>query len=256
MMNKKIRKAIVAGLGIAALSGTSFSANAAGAVFQLGVLTSAGFTGSGATPQFSWDGQNNKQTPSGPLVANYGWQHSSDWYVFSVSAASQVEIKMTTPATGINPAFTLWSATNRNIGHAYNQVGITPYFLPSGGTSFVGYANSGPTGWTNGYGLDGSGLGGVVGSGSGGNVTVTKTTATTPGLAGLVIDNLGVGNYLIAVGGSCHPNDATCNAQTTNYNLSIKQLGAPVPIPPAIWLFGSTLAGLGVFGRRKGKNPA
>ena len=31
---------------------------------------------------------------------------------------------------------------------------------------------------------------------------------------------------------------------------------APVPIPAAVWLFGSALAGLGMFGRRKASMPA
>jgi len=41
------------------------------------------------------------------------------------------------------------------------------------------------------------------------------------------------------------------NTGVDNYQLSVS--AAPVPIPAAAWLFGSALAGLGVFGRRKGK---
>jgi hypothetical protein len=41
-------------------------------------------------------------------------------------------------------------------------------------------------------------------------------------------------------------------APTVNYKLNIQA----VPIPAAVWLFGSALAGLGVFGRRRGKAGA
>ena len=39
------------------------------------------------------------------------------------------------------------------------------------------------------------------------------------------------------------------NAGVDNYQLTV----SAVPIPAAVWLFGSALAGLGVIGRRKGK---
>lgn len=49
--------------------------------------------------------------------------------------------------------------------------------------------------------------------------------------------------------------DADLGASTTrsNYQLTLNLVGnvAPVPIPAAVWLFGSALAGLGVVGRKK-----
>jgi hypothetical protein len=255
-MINKIRRAVSVSLGIAVVMGVSTDASAANVVTTWGPLTVAGFTGSGSVPRYAWDGNNNRSSITGKF--NYGWQHNSDFYLFSVADASSVGIKMTSPVGGINPAFTLWTATSRGVGHTYNQVGPTPYFLPDGESGFVGYANAGPTGWTNGYGLDGSGLGGVVGTGSGGTATVAAATSTSAGLADLVIGSLGPGNYMLGVGGSCNTAAPPCSVSTAgfSYNLSLTNLGAPVPIPAAVWLFGSALAGLGWVGRGKRKPPA
>lgn len=44
------------------------------------------------------------------------------------------------------------------------------------------------------------------------------------------------------------------NTGVDNYKLAISSsLTAPVPVPAAVWLFGSALAGMGVIGRRKKK---
>ena len=231
-MNKKIRKAIVAGLGITALAGVHAQSQAA-AVTDFGILTPTVQTNSGSVSKYAWDGQNN---------GSFGWQHNSFWYSFKVASAGNVDIKLTTPVGGINPAFSVWKATNPGTGHQYNQVGVTSYFLPDGQTSFVGYANAGPTGWTNGAGLP-------IGSGSGGTVTVNAANSTTAGLAELVLNSPAADTYLLAVGGSCH--SVNCPNSNSNYTLAVSQTA--VPIPAAVWLFGSALAGLGVFGRRRAK---
>ena len=67
-----------------------------------------------------------------------------------------------------------------------------------------------------------------------------------------VLNLLGLksGYYMIAVGGSCPDNNANgqgCAAGgTRGYQLTITS----VPVPAAVWLFGSALVGLGVTGRR------
>jgi hypothetical protein len=242
-MNKKIRKAIVASLGIASLAGVS-SSSMAFALTDMGLLstTVTSINGpAGVITKYAWDGNNN---------ANFGWQHNSAWYGFAVAGDGNVEIKMVVPAKGVNPAFSVWNAQDQDTGHKYNQVGVTSYFAPNPGVplSFVGYANSGPTGWIN-------GAGELIGSGSGGTVNVTAPTATTGGLADLILYGLAPGHYIMAVGGSCHTANCPSPLGTiTTYTISAVQTA--VPTPAAVWLFGSALAGLGVFGHRKGQDAA
>ena len=131
-----------------------------------------------------------------------------------------------------------------------------------GVTRFVGYANSGATGWHNSTGaLIGTG---GVGAGYSGSTagTVSATLGTGGGIADLIIDSLPAGQYLLAVGGSYACNGGLNFSDATNacpsvqvpagtangYKLTITT--APVPVPAAVWLFGSALAGLGLISRR------
>ena len=67
---------------------------------------------------------------------------------------------------------------------------------------------------------------------------------------------LKAGNYLIATGGSC-PDFATDAAASAGcgtgnaYTFSVSQAPAAVPVPGAVWLFGSALVGLVGVNRRK-----
>lgn len=164
------------------------------------------------------------------------------------------------------------SATNYVAGNSssvgWGQVDLAAnksgaFLLAGGATGFVGYANSGAT-FTN-------GMGDAIGNGSAGSSVGTiaghdfaELTAT-----------LGAGNYLLAVGNNCFflqncGNEVTkrtviaadgtvtvldnpTNAwNMANYKLSI----SAVPVPGAVWLFGSAMAGLIGFGRRKSRNIA
>jgi hypothetical protein len=240
-MNKKIRKAIMAGLGIASLAGVS-TAPMAFTLTDMGLLTTTVKSiNASSISRYPWDGNNN---------ANFGWQHNSEWFGFTVAGEGNVEIKMVVPAKGVNPAFSVWNAQDQGTGHKYNQVGVPSYFEPNPGVplSFVGYANSGPSGWIN-------GAGELIGTGSGGTVTVTAPTTTTGGVADLILYGLAPSHYIMAVGGSCHTANCPLPLGTiTAYTISAVQTA--VPIPAAVWLFGSALAGLGVFGRRKGQDVA
>ncbi len=67
---------------------------------------------------------------------------------------------------------------------------------------------------------------------------------------------LKAGNYLIATGGSC-PNNATDSGAAAAcgngnaYTFTVSQAPAAVPVPGAVWLFGSAMAGLVGVSRRK-----
>ena len=58
----------------------------------------------------------------------------------------------------------------------------------------------------------------------------------------------GVGGGCVGVNGGL---DQGCNAGAGNFRAAISLKVAAVPLPAAVWLFGSALAGLGVAGRRK-----
>ena len=182
-----------------------------------------------------------------------------------------VGFKMT--ATGIpgissmdNPGFSIWTSgasdfevTNvSKIGwHLYNQV-VGPgletswnYALTQlGVTDFIGYINSGAT-FTN---DDGN----FVGAGGVNNSTpwVTNSAASswvstnTDGLdyALLTVMGLKSGYYLIAAGGSCF--DQTCT-NGGSFKWDITGSASPVPVPGAVWLFGSAIVGLIGVSQRK-----
>ncbi|MBS1214729.1 MAG: hypothetical protein H6R26_3346, partial [Proteobacteria bacterium] len=66
---------------------------------------------------------------------------------------------------------------------------------------------------------------------------------------------LPAGWYVMAGGGSCADFTCTATAATSSqYAFKIlpnAAVSAPVPVPAAVWLFGSALAGMGAIGRRK-----
>lgn len=65
--------------------------------------------------------------------------------------------------------------------------------------------------------------------------------------------SLAAGNYTIAASGAVDP--TLFNLTNLHGQLNFSAVAtAPVPVPAAAWLFGSALAGLGVFARRGGKS--
>lgn len=287
-MNRKLRKSILAVLGTAALAGVSTQASAFG-TSNLGTLSSVGQTVSlnSIVPQYAWDGTNGLGGPPN----NNGWQHTSKWYTFTVGAGANQGVKITMTDTGnsasFSPAFTLYSITdgfdgNNHSNHIYNQTGtggasadLTTDPDPGGlnndhVTGWLGYANSGNTGWHNaGNAGPGGSNGDLIGTGSAGSSVVRALVgpwAGNPNPAGdnvtiwdgtsaTLLLNLTAGRYLLATGGSCYTDGSTAACGTgTNFNFNVS--ATAVPIPAAAWLFGSALAGMGVFGRRKGKTEA
>ena len=96
-------------------------------------------------------------------------------------------------------------------------------------------------------------------AGVGSSVNTGNATTANGGHADLQLW-LTPGWYVMTGGGSCA--DFTCTATSGNgaskYNIKIlanSAVSAPaaVPVPAAVWLFGSALAGMGGVGRRKGK---
>lgn len=240
-MTHNLRKAVIAGLGIAALAGVSSVASAQTTTY-IGTLTGS-FTQSAKVANFAWDGHN----ASGG-AANLGWGHNSRWYTFNVTSLSSLNIKMT--GTDLNPAFSLWKTTGytdpgtvSSQGHTYSQVSTdSPESewltdpAQGGVTAFVGYANSGPA-FVNGVGLN-------VGHGSAGS-------SWGPGFAELTT-NINAGNYLLAIGGSDSTNPSM-KGSAKDFTLTMNVAAVPEPEEYLMMLMGAGMVGFQVKRKKASK---
>jgi hypothetical protein len=273
-MNQTLRKAVLAGLGIAALAGVSTQASAIATTNVGGgtgvissapsSLTSISSSNAGA---YGWDGQNNGT--AGAASKNYGWAHNARWFLFSTTnnaGAYGLDIKLTdTNSSTTGPAFSVWQTTGNFVGGnhssgsygqkgmSFNQVadqtaiantwlavgGAGPASSTNGVTAFVGYANAG-TSFTNGAGTSV----GVGGFGAGYSGSVAGTTAGS--VAELKLNSLANGQYLIALGGSCNAGGCASMA----YNLTVAAV--PEPEEYLMMLMGAGMVGFQVK-RKKAK---
>lgn len=318
--NDKLRKAILAALGIsatlaysgraAAMTATDLSAS------PLTAGTSASYSGN--APKRAWSDYNTGN--------NYGWTHTAKFFTFQVGTAAEiaagtrfdlsVDLKQNGGSSPMNyPAFSIWTsgstpvatgAANNGYGHAWSQV-RGPYdggvaddpcvngndcslgsngWLGSGGggnivpghDGWVGYANTGYS-FSNGDGDKIQGL--YAGASNPGNAglyggattdplngtALTNVNAASPYVNGgyatlvatdamLTLLGLKSGYYLIGLAGACPDNNLNgqnCAAAAGQaYKLTVANTGvSAVPIPGAVWLFGSALAGFVGLQRRQ-----
>jgi hypothetical protein len=215
-------------------------------------------------------------------LANSSWGHTGTWLTFDVTAANQtVDVNAKVLTGNYNIAFTVWASgatpfnggspangsiaglyepsliTGSNPAHDFNQVGqvgsygtvwsTDPSVAANGGGNLLetlAYANSGiahTDATLNDYGQ-------VINYGA--NQVATNNTYFSGAVAGSVganyadlqFQNLATGWYTIFVGGA---NSAETLAST--YQISVSS----VPVPGAVYLFGSALAGFLAVGRRK-----
>lgn len=166
------------------------------------------------------------------------------------------------PITVQSPLAYGYTTGGNNNTMGFNQVAApdgtnNSTFLATGGVNgFVGYSNSGFSGWHNGN-------GDLVGSGSAGSSSGTNADGFL--YTDLTV-NLGAGSYLIAIGGSCVDlvdcgpyQTKTVTTLATGATTVSKAYGTgwheltvtAVPVPGAVWLFASAMAGMIGFGRRK-----
>ena len=218
-----------------------------------------------------------------PSLANSSWGHTGTWLTFDVTTANQtVDINAKVLTGNYNIAFTVWASgaapfnggspangsipglyepslvtTGNNPAHDFNQVGqvgsygtvwaTDPSVAANGGGNLLetlAYANSGIA-HTNAAQND---YGQVINYGV--NQVATDNAYFSGAVAGSVsansadlqFQNLATGWYTIFVGGA---NSAETLAST--YQISV----SAVPVPGAVYLFGSALAGLLAAGRRK-----
>jgi len=164
-------------------------------------------------------------------------------------------------ATPISTSATHYTAPGTNNTMGFNQVAAPSasnnggFLLAGGVNGLIGYSNSG-VGFTNGN-------GDVVGSGSAGASSGTNADGFL--WTDLTV-NLAAGSYLLAIGGSCNDlqncgpyQTKTVTTTATGAQVVSKVYGtgwheltvAAVPVPSAVWLFGSALAGFAGMRRRK-----
>ncbi|NGZ94674.1 MAG: hypothetical protein CV089_00825 [Nitrospira sp. WS110] len=202
-----------------------------GIAYNWTVNMSGNDTTAGSTPaiagtlgSLSWNDPINAGDPIGT-----GWTHTSRWTALTLTEAADLTITLAAngPATSGNaigtslvPAFSLFSGQQQTDGglnggyHVYNNSGTFDW-----STIDVGY---GPT--TMSY------VGNASASGT--DSTISKTFS------------LGPGQYSIVFGGN-PPSGAAAGPVPYQATLTT------VPVPAAVWLFGSGLAGLAGLARRR-----
>lgn len=280
MKKSTLHKAVSAALGLVALSAVSTQAQAfGGSTFNLDVFTGSELMANSSAPFKSW-------TDYG--VKNFGWVHTAAWATLQVGSASDITNGVTydvvltmrglgdangnaTANTLDNPAFSIWTGGSNSTStggsgfHEFNQVRgpdiATNSALTTGGVinsalGWVGYANAGNT-FTNGDG-DSVGHGGVNAStpwltnsaGSSWSYSQLNQNNSSAELdfASLTLMGLKSGHYLLALGGSCpSPTPAADCGNGQQFSMTVSQ----VPVPAAVWLFGSGMLGLAGLRRKK-----
>lgn len=269
-MNAFIKSA----LAVATLSLASSAALAAGAVAVQGESAWNGTTmmdnhmmGVGGTISASGITASINAFADNPALGNAAWAHTGKWFTFMTHNALDTTITLVSQiAGGIAPGFTVWRTDGQfdggtgstgevpNIGsgpqqtpHSFNQIGaagnngtkwmtddsISGGFSVNGILETVGYANSGDASGTTAWG-ENLQIGAFDGAGN-----VSGTVGA--GFASLTLNNLAGGWYAVYVGG------ADGARAGSPLSLTVSQ----VPVPGAVYLFGSALLGLIASGRRK-----
>lgn len=227
MNNLKLRKAMLIAMAGTALATVSTHASAAS------FLSSTGNIG-GAQ---SWNGNNN---------GYLGWAHTSDWFTFQATSTGNVDVKMTASAAGEQLAFTLWntgaSMHTWSDGMKFNQ--IADETIDSSPATFVGFSNNYGADAHFGHGPQDPAHGGAAALA--GTTSLFGTNSSGHNYAELIFSNAIAGTwYAIAAGGSGGNGGA--------YSISAASVSA-VPLPAAVWLFGSAL--MGYLGLQKRKMMA
>jgi hypothetical protein len=243
-----------------ALSGTAAAQGQGTGQWDGGVADTTAVLGLNSTIT-STDANANVKSWSDNVALTYNaWGMTGGWLNFNLTSASDTIIKATSSGNLIAPAFTLYRTDGYYDG---NTVGA------SGGAngaihSFSGVAQAGENGliWATGPG----GIVDTLGYANSGNAhaanafsqpvnagfnqvdvknlyasSITGSGVFGSGLAEIDLKNLQAGFYSIFVGGA--------NAALAGGNINVNV--AAVPVPGAVWLFGSALMGLVGAQRKK-----
>ncbi len=227
MNNLKLRKAML--IAIAGTALATASTHASADIFLSGTGYIAGAQ--------SWNGNNN---------GYLGWGHTSDWFTFQATSTGNVDVKMTASIIGEQPAFSLWSTgTGEHTwsdGHEYSQ--IINQIIDGSPATFVGFSNNYGSDAYFGHGSQDLAHGGAAALA--GTTSLFGTDGAGHNYAELIFSNAIAGTwYTIAAGGS--------GGLVGGYSISAASVSA-VPLPAAVWLFGSAL--MGYLGLQKRKMAA
>lgn len=151
------------------------------------------------------------------------WGHTADYGLFALHHDATVTITVTSADANLRPAFGLWSGWDTNGGSSRHAA-----FLGNGALNAMA---AGPLGSSLAV-LDANAWAVAPSVGAGVTATLTRSLAA--------------GNYTLIIGGY----DSLANPALA-YTATISAAASPVPIPAAVWLFGSSVLGLLGLGRRK-----
>lgn len=135
-----------------------------------------------------------------------GWTHTSVWGYIRLQTDANVQISLSPNGGDLVPAWSLWRGAENDGGnfHTYYQDAV-PAWVDAAGFAHIDHVTTGPGPYS--------------------------------GQAATLSLFLTAGEYTIAIGG----NDNNSAGHQANYSFSVN--ASPVPVPSAIYLFASTLAG-------------
>lgn len=190
--------------------------------YQWGVTLNGNDTTAGSTPTYagtvgaySWNDPINAGDPIGT-----GWTHTSNWTALTLTEAANLSVTLARTTGGggnLFPAFSLYAGQQLTGGdyHTYNNAGNFDWSTQGGDSSSLSYI--------------------------GNEANLGQLSSVTK------VFSLGPGQYSLVFGGN-PPSGVPAVAQGYLATLTT----SPVPVPAAVYLFGSGLVGLlGLARRRK-----
>lgn len=150
------------------------------------------------------------------------WGHSADYGLFKLAADAAVTITVSSDGSNLRPGFGLWRgwATSGSRHGPYLANGVISPMAANPLDSGLGMVDS--FAWT-------------YAATQGVTATATLTRFLT------------AGDYTLILGGY----DGTAAGANLLYTATITAAASPVPVPGAVWLFGSAIAGLVGVNKRK-----
>lgn len=206
--------------------------------------------------------------------ANWGDSHHAAWFSFTLAQDSKVSIQVDALAAGTYPNLLASGAPNATTptytATSLTDIGFSLYkglFNAAGGAAYENayhFAVPGDTtsahvlwndfaaqGKEGGWNANGDS---TLWNDAGNAATIDFVAAVnnlTNGTEQLLNVFLTAGSYSIAVGGAVLPTDALAD-HGSKHAVQAQLLSVqPVPVPGAVWLFGSAIAGMIGFNRRK-----
>lgn len=204
-----------------------------------------------------------------PGLAN---SHDFRWFSFDLTEASKVNISVAATGAGSftgNGGVPIFSEGALDVGFTLYSGVVPPESTELDtltGTSFGGFGGFGDQGvattpdqTTAASAFVGAGPGDVtLGNADGDWATIQYITHVNAGGVGVteLLNNwlLQAGTYTLLIGGASeveYAADGFTIANALPYGITANLSVQPVPVPGAVWLFGSAMAGLIGFGRRK-----